>query len=143
MLASYAGIFLWSFAAATILPLSSEAPLAYLVHQTGDVLLPVVLATFGNYLGACTTYWLARGAAAAIERTRTPDPKPSSRQRRAFAFLQRWGSPALLLSWVPLLGDALVAAAGALRLPFAAASVWLIGGKLVRYVAVAWAALAV
>jgi hypothetical protein len=52
MLAAYAGLFAWSFAAATFLPLSSELPLAVLVHQQGSVMVPVAVATIGNYLGA-------------------------------------------------------------------------------------------
>jgi membrane protein YqaA with SNARE-associated domain len=141
VIAEYAGLFAWSFAAATVLPLSSEVPLAYLVHTRHELAVPVLVATTGNYLGACTTYWLARAAAAALERARGEQPPASGQRKRALQLVRRWGAPALLLSWVPLLGDALVAAAGALRLPFAASSIWLVAGKLGRYLAVAWAAL--
>jgi membrane protein YqaA with SNARE-associated domain len=133
-------LFGWSFAAATILPLSSEVSLAYLVNTHGQLWLAVAVATAGNYLGACSTYWLARGAVRAAESRRTPAP-PSPRKRRAVVILRRWGAPALLLSWVPVLGDALVVAAGAARVSFPASSVFLILGKLARYLVVAWAAL--
>jgi membrane protein YqaA with SNARE-associated domain len=62
------------------------------------------------------------------------------RQGRAERLLARYGQPVLLLSWVPLLGDALVAVAGAARLPFAGFSLWVAAGKGLRYLAVAWAA---
>ena len=62
---AYTVLFAWSFLAATILPLSSEAPLAALVYQRREWVLPVLVATIGNYLGACTTYGLARAAARA------------------------------------------------------------------------------
>ena len=55
--------------------------------------------------------------------------------------LNRYGRPALLLSWLPLVGDAIVALAGATRVPFLPFSVWVVIGKAARYVAVAWAAL--
>jgi membrane protein YqaA with SNARE-associated domain len=143
MIAAYACLFSWSFAAATIVPLSSEVPLAYLVHSRQALVLPVVVATAGNYLGACTTYWLARAAVRAVERRRREPSLASARRLRALALVRRWGAPVLVLSWVPVLGDALVAAAGVLRLPFASSAVWLAAGKLGRYLAVAWAALSV
>lgn len=57
--------------------------------------------------------------------------------------MRRFGQPVLLLSWVPILGDALVALAGTTRLPFGAFSLWVVIGKGLRYPAVAWAASAV
>ncbi|MDQ3652522.1 MAG: sigma 54-interacting transcriptional regulator, partial [Acidobacteriota bacterium] len=59
-------LFGWSFLAATLLPLSSEAPLALLVRSHNQIVLPVLVATLGNYLGACTAYWLGRRAAQAL-----------------------------------------------------------------------------
>ena len=125
-------LFLWSFAAATVLPLSSEVPLALAVNQSGQWPAPVFVATLGNYLGACTTFFLARAAAARLK----VDDRP--RARHAAALLRRFGAPALLLSWVPLIGDILVALAGAARVPFGWFSLWVIIGKGARYLAVAW-----
>jgi membrane protein YqaA with SNARE-associated domain len=125
-------LFLWSFAAATVLPLSSEVPLALAINQTRDWIAPVIVATLGNYLGACTTFYLARAAAARLH----VDARP--RARHAGALLRRYGAPALLLSWVPLVGDVLVGLAGAARVPFGWFSLWVILGKGARYLAVAW-----
>ncbi|GIV96682.1 MAG: DedA family protein [Herpetosiphonaceae bacterium] len=141
LIMSYAGLFLWSFLAATILPLSSEAPLAALVYTQRQIVLPVLVATAGNYLGACTTYWIGRQVA--VARRRQHSGQDDTRTRRAsLALLQRYGQPALLLSWVPLLGDALVAVAGLMHVPFGAFSLWVVSGKVIRYLAVAWAAAA-
>lgn len=52
-----------------------------------------------------------------------------------------FAAPVLVLSWVPILGDAMVAAAGAVRMLFLAFSLWCLLGKAARYVAVAWLAL--
>jgi membrane protein YqaA with SNARE-associated domain len=133
---AYAGLFAWSFLAATLLPLSSEVPLTALVGARRQILLPVLVATAGNYLGACTTYWFGRRAAGALAKGR----ESTGRQRRAERLLARYGQPALLLSWVPVLGDALVAIAGAARVPFAGFSFWVALGKGLRYLVVAWAA---
>jgi len=44
---------------------------------------------------------------------------------RALRWLERFGAPACLLSWLPIVGDALCAVAGWLRLPFwPRASTW-------------------
>ncbi len=136
---AYAGLFGWSFLAATLLPLSSEAPLALLVRSHNQIVLPVLVATLGNYLGACTTYWLGRRAAQALGKSEAKQREDSSAAR----LLKRFGQPALLLSWVPVIGDALVALAGAMRVPFRSFSVWVALGKAARYAAVAWAASAI
>jgi membrane protein YqaA with SNARE-associated domain len=125
-----------SFLAATVLPLASEVPLAVVVRRDGDLFVPVAVATLGNFLGACTTYALARAAAAKLTPAAAPTP-------RALALFERYGAPALLLSWVPLLGDAIVALAGASRVPIFAFAIWTVIGKAARYAAVAWIALRV
>lgn len=139
LLLAYGGLFVWSFLAATLLPLGSEVALVALVRAEGRWAAPVLVATLGNYLGACTTYWVGRRAARALGATRDP----SKGERRAARLLKRYGRPALLLSWVPFVGDALVALAGATGLPFRAFSLWVVLGKAARYFAVAWVAYAV
>lgn len=133
MLLAYVGLFVWSFLAATVLPLSSEVALALLIRERGSVPLPIVVATAGNFLGSCTTYWLGRRAALALARR-----PPARGEERAGRLLRRWGGPALLLSWVPVVGDALVALAGATALPFGQFALWTICGKALRYLVVAW-----
>jgi membrane protein YqaA with SNARE-associated domain len=131
----YGGLFVAAFLAATLLPLPSEVPLGFLVRSEQHIFWPVLVATAGNYLGASTTYWLARGLfgrhAARVE----------SSGGRPLALFGRYGAPVLLLSWVPVIGDGIVAVAGAARLPFGAFSAWTIAGKAARYVVVAWLAL--
>ena len=136
LLTLYAGLFLWSFLAATLLPLGSEAALVGIVRTEGQMFVPVLVATAGNYLGACTTYWLGRRAAQALGKSHE-DEKGNTRAAR---LLRRYGQPTLLLSWVPLVGDALVALAGGMRLPFVWFSFWIVFGKAARYLAVAWIA---
>ena len=128
-----AGLFLWSFLAATILPLGSEPALAAIVARRGTFLLPVVIATAGNYLGACTTFFLARMAASLSEKKQ----KDSRWFARAADLVRRYGAPALLLSWVPLIGDAIVAAAGAAAMPFLRFSIFTLIGKAARYAVLA------
>lgn len=130
------GLFLWSFLAATIVPLSSEIPLAVYVQNYGQIAVPVIVATIGNYLGACTTYWLARKSTVVFDKTRELQESDT----KAARLLRRFGQPALLLSWVPIVGDAIVALAGGLKMDFRIFSIWTAAGKLFRYAAVGWAA---
>ena len=125
-------LFAWSFLAATILPLGSEPVLAAIVHSRDAVVLPLTIATLGNYLGACTTYALAMSASRAVKSERA-----LRRMERASALVRRYGAPVLLLSWFPLLGDAIVAAAGAARMRFLPFSLSTIVGKAARYAVLA------
>jgi membrane protein YqaA with SNARE-associated domain len=137
LLAAYATLFFLSFVAATVVPMSSEPPLIFLVTTERAIVLPVLVGTLGNVLGACTTYWIARGATHEVAKRR----KPTRGQARATALLRRYGQPALALSWVPVLGDALVALAGATRIHFGAFCFWVFVGRGLRYLVIALATL--
>lgn len=136
MLYSYGALFLWSFLAATVVPLSSEPPLIFLVRSEELMVVPVLVGTLGNAIGACTTYWISRRAAQAL----IQKPRQSSTSRTARLY-RRYGQPALLLSWVPILGDGLVVLAGATRLRFWGFCFWMTLGKGLRYFALACATL--
>ena len=125
-------LFASSFLAATILPFASEIPLAVVVRRHGEMFLPVTIATLGNFAGACTTYVIARAAVARLA------PRSASTPPRALRLFERYGAPALLLSWVPIIGDAIVALAGASRVRFLPFSGWTVAGKAARYAAVGW-----
>jgi membrane protein YqaA with SNARE-associated domain len=133
----YGALFFWSFLAATVIPMSSEPPLIYLVATRQALVLPVLVGTLGNVLGACTTYWVSRQATGAIIKRK----KPTRGSKQAARMLQRYGQPALLLSWVPILGDALVALAGAAKVRFGIFCFWVSMGKGLRFLVIALATL--
>lgn len=133
-------LFGWSFLAATILPLGSEPALVAILLRERSYAMPLLVATAGNYAGACTTYLIAR---LAVEKIRKKEREPSGVELRAVALTQRFGAFALIFSWVPIVGDAIVAAAGAAKMRFAPFSFWTILGKFVRYSFVAYLTLAV
>lgn len=122
--ASLGGLFVASFLAATLLPGGSEAVLFAVLRlhpdQAGAAL---ALATLGNTLGGLSTYLIARLI-------------PAAGLPPRLDAVRRWGPPALLLAWAPLVGDALAAAAGWLRLPWLACLAWMALGKALRYLAV-------
>lgn len=131
----YPALFLFSFLAATIIPLGSEWLLtAMIIH--GEPVVPVVAtATTGNFLGACTTYLIGLyGGPFLIKKVLRVEEK--SRQR-AELFFARYGSWSLLLSWVPVIGDPLCLVAGIFRIPWISFSLLVITGKLARYATLA------
>lgn len=124
------GLFVASFVGATLLPGGSEILLYNVVMASPQRLwLALAMATAGNTLGAIVTYWLGRLA-----------PRPQ--KLRALQWTQRYGAAVLLLSWLPVIGDALVLAAGWLRIPALAATLFIVLGKFTRYLVVVYAALA-
>ena len=124
---SLAALFLAAFVSATVLPANSEVVLLAVLKAHPDrAFAAVALATVGNTLGGLTTYALGRLVPARVQ--------PGV---RVAAAIRRHGAWALLFSWVPIIGDALCAAAGWLRVSWPAAAAAIAAGKLVRYLAVA------
>ncbi len=115
-------LFVSSFLAATLLPGGSELVFgALLLTETVGVGRAVAVATLGNSLGGLSTYLLGR---------LVPERKTDS---RTIGWLRRWGPAALLLSWLPVFGDALCLAAGWLRVHFLSAVLFITVGKGLRY----------
>jgi len=129
-------LFILSFLASTMLPLGSEWLLVALLVQKHEPMLTVLIATVGNYLGACTSYAIGLyGGDFLIKKLlRIGDAERS----RAERFFSRYGSWSLLLSWLPVIGDPLCLAGGILKIPFTRFSILVATGKALRYSAVAW-----
>lgn len=123
-----------AFLAATLIPLPSEVPLLRVVRSRGELLLPILVATLGNWMGAYTTYAVARQLfAGAFEHAVVAHARGAS-------LFRRYGATMLLLSWVPVVGDAFVALAGAARVSMPSFSRYVVLGKLARYAVVAYIA---
>lgn len=124
------GLFLSAFLSSTLLPGGSEVVLAGLalaqVHSSSTLLM---VATLGNTLGGLTSYAIGRLIALRYPARRLA--KPSHQQ--AVARVQRWGSPVLLLSWLPVVGDPLCVAAGWLKMNVLACAIFIAAGKAARY----------
>ena len=57
-------------------------------------------------------------------------------QQKAVVRLQKYGSPVLLLSWLPVVGDPLCVAAGWLHIHWLPSLLFITVGKLLRYLVV-------
>lgn len=118
------GLFGYSFLAATLLPGGSEVALAaYVTNAPANADLALGLATLGNTLGGLSSWLLGRFL----------PPSEKLRASRAGRWIHRYGAPALLLSWVPLIGDLLCVAAGWLRVNPWSSGLAMAIGKGARY----------
>lgn len=127
------GLFASSFLAATLLPGGSELVLFALVKAYPEKLYGILaIATLGNTLGGMSTYLLARLL-----------PKKDFSDSRHITTVQRYGSLSLVMAWAPIIGDALCAAAGWLRLNWLTCALWMAIGKAARYVIIATGALSI
>jgi membrane protein YqaA with SNARE-associated domain len=119
--ASLYTLFISSFFAATLLPGGSEAVLFGVLKAYPETLwMALGIAAVGNTLGGMVTFgmgWLL----------------PQTQQLKHVEKVRRYGTPALLFAWVPLIGDALCLAAGWLRLNPWQAAMFMAIGKLARY----------
>jgi membrane protein YqaA with SNARE-associated domain len=135
-LAACGSLFLVAFAAATILPLQSEAVLVGLL-LAGDQPpgLLVAVASLGNVLGSVVNWVLGRW----IHRWRDRPwfPLRPAALARAEGWYRRWGRWSLLLSWAPFIGDPLTVVAGVLREPLGVFLLLVGIAKTMRYVSLA------
>ena len=115
------GLFLSSLLGATLLPGGSEFVLLGVLKLHPDLFWPAIaIGTLGNTLGGMITFgmgWLL----------------PQTQQLKHVEKLRRYGTPALLLAWAPIIGDALCLTAGWLRLNIWQAALYMALGKFLRY----------
>jgi membrane protein YqaA with SNARE-associated domain len=117
-----------SFLAATLLPGGSEVVLFGILKYQPQLLWPALaVATAGNTLGGLSSYLIGRLIP-------QPEKPPSA---KALHWVRRHGSPVLLLSWIPIVGDPLCAAAGWLRVNPWLAALFMALGKFARYLVIA------
>ena len=123
-------LFVSSFISSTILPGGSEVLLGLLLsQQLYDPVQLLIVASFGNTLGGLTS-WLLGWLIA----KRYPAKRLVKKEhQRALQRVRKWGVAALLLSWLPIIGDPLCVAAGWLRLNFVWSVLFIALGKTLRY----------
>lgn len=133
---SLISLFILSFLAATLLPIGSEWYLVLLIHQGAEFSDVVAVATFGNYLGACTTYLIGFwGSTFITQKVFRITQKDLEKARTLYS---KFGSWSLLLSWLPVVGDPLCVLGGIFRVGFFHYSILVFSGKLARYFVIAY-----
>ena len=135
-----AGLFALAFTAATILPAQSETALVgLLLAGAASPALLIAAASLGNILGSVVNWMLGRGLEGFSGRRWFP-ASPAMLERAA-SWYGRYGRWSLLLSWAPIMGDALTVVAGVLREPLWSFVALVTIAKTLRYVVLAAATL--
>ena len=135
----YLGLFTAAFLAATLLPLGSEIILVGLIQTELSPIGLVGVATAGNVLGSLTNYalgfWLGKAIIAKWLRMTDKDFEHAESRFR------KYGLGALLLAWVPIIGDPITVIAGILRVSIVWFLILVTLGKLGRYAIIAYLAI--
>lgn len=133
-------LFFAAFAAATLIPAQSEAVLVgMLLAETNPVWLLLLVATTGNVLGSLVNWAIGQ-----FLEDRMPVrwfPISADQLSRAQGWYAHWGWWTLFGSWLPIIGDPLVLAAGLMREPLWRVVLVVTLAKAGRYVALTWATL--
>ncbi|PAP77377.1 YqaA family protein [Rubrivirga marina] len=128
------GLCAAAFVGATLVPVSSEAAFVAAVAAGLAPATALGWASLGNTAGCLANYALGRWA-----REGVGDRLAGSRSgRAALRWTDRYGTPALLLSWLPVIGDPLTLAAGVGRVPLAWFLPLVAGLRVARYAALLW-----
>jgi len=126
----YWGLFISSFLAATIIPVTSEALLILMLSMGYDPLISLTSATIGNTLGGWLNYIIGRMGnpywlkvfGATLERINKWKNK-----------VNKYGSWMALFSWLPFIGDVLGIALGFFRVRILPTFLFIFIGKFLRY----------
>lgn len=130
-------LFFSALISSTLFPGGSEALLLYKLSEGGDVALLVLIATVGNVFGSLITYAMGRVGNEAVHKKwlRMDEVKVL----RAEQWFGKYGTPSLLLAWLPIVGDPLCLVAGLLRSNIISFLILVTIGKAARYAFLAWA----
>lgn len=125
-------LFFSAFISSTVAPGGSEALLGVMAHtRTHPWSLLLFVATFGNTLGAVTTWYLGKWTRDRFGAHQADHP----RRKLAIDRVSQWGYPILLFSWLPIVGDGFCFASGWLKQSFWFSTLLIAIGKLGRYAA--------
>lgn len=125
----YGGLFIGSFLASTLIPMSADALLIGILALGGKAWTCFWVATLGNWLGGLTSYWIGwLGRWEWIEHWFKIKEEKLLRQKKN---IDRYGVWLALFTWLPLVGDLFAVALGFYRIrPYASAFYMLIGRAL-------------
>ena len=126
------GLFISSFIAATIIPFSSELVLSFLLANQYPLEMCLFIATLGNWLGGISSYGLGRlGEWTYIKYFTGLDKTKIKKVREK---VNKWKSPLAFFCWLPLVGDIFAVGLGFYKINFIKVSLWMLVGKMIRYV---------
>ncbi len=132
----YVVLFVLSFLASTLIPLGSEWFVYYLVSVEYNIILIILIASVGNYLGAAVNYYIGiKGSNTVLHKAIKFSDNQTNKAEEKF---KKYGPAILFFSWLPIIGDPLTFVAGLLKYNFKKFTFYVILGKMFRYIIVAF-----
>ena len=130
----FIGLFLAGFLSGSIFPFNSESVLSLLIYSGFDVTSSLVVATAGNTLGGISIYYL--GYLGKIEWIEKYGKVKQEKIHAILPRLNRFGSLAASLSFVPIIGDVVILGLGFFRISPLFTILFMALGKIARYLVV-------
>ena len=128
------GLFLAGFLSGSVFPFNSESVLSLLIYSGFDVVSCLVVATAGNTLGGISIYYLGYlGKMEWIEKYAKVKPE---KIHAILPRLNRYGSLAASLSFVPIIGDVVILGLGFFRISPFLTILFMTIGKFARYLVI-------
>ncbi|MBI3134046.1 MAG: DedA family protein [Bacteroidetes bacterium] len=127
----YFGLFIGCFLSSTLLPFPSDV-IVIGIYELGYPVVPcLVIATIANLLGGLTNYYIGYkgNTEKLIQKFKLNRDKLNAWEKR----LSKWGIYLGLLSWVPFIGDPMIAALGFFKVRFFPLALMMLIGKFIRY----------
>lgn len=127
----YLGLFIGSFLASTLIPLSADVLLIGILALGGNIWACLLIATFGNWLGGLTSYWIGYiGRWEWIERWFKVKKEQLEKQK---AKVDKYGSLLALFTWLPLVGDLFAMALGFYKISPCYSALYMFIGRFIRF----------
>jgi membrane protein YqaA with SNARE-associated domain len=128
----YWGMGILSFLSGSIVPIASEVLLVFFLNLGLNAVSLTLVATLGNTLGGITCFMIGylTNKATVQKLFRISD----KRMKRADLMIQKYGFWTAALSFVPVIGEALLVALGIMRVDKYKVMSVMAFGKFVRYV---------
>lgn len=125
------GLFVASFLASTIIPLSSEFALTGVLLAGVSPFYAFLAATIGNWLGGLTSYYIGRlGRWDLIEKWFGIKEEKLIKQKEK---IQKYGSLLAFFTWLPIIGDLFAIGLGFYRIDFIKTSIFMLIGRSMRF----------
>lgn len=126
----YIGLFIGSFLASTIIPLSSDIILIGLLSVGANPWICLITATVGNWGGGMTSYLLGyMGKWKWIEKMGVKKEKLYAQKD----FIAKYGSLIAFMAWLPIIGDVLAIGLGFYKVNPKACAIFMFVGRFIRF----------
>lgn len=129
----YWGLFVGSFLASTLIPMSADVLLIGILALGGNIWACLWIATIGNWSGGLTSYWIGWiGKWEWIEKWFRVKEEQLIRQKHK---IDKYGVFLALFTWLPLIGDLLALALGFYKVKPYSSAFYMLLGRFLRFLA--------